>query len=163
MNTISLSQALKQKNRLAGEVSRLREIVQRENSRRQANAPRADVRAVFDDMIARSRRLAAFKGGLAAANAGVCDLKAGIYGQLNLQAELRGLIAFIKTLNTKEGEHHEDVSARMFGGESAPVIYVAEITRDEVDRLVAAFEAEIHALQDEIDAFNASVRLPLAG
>lgn len=162
MKTISLSQALKQKNRLAGEVSRLREIVQRENSRRQANAPRADVRAVFNDMIARSRRLAEFKGALAAANAGASDPKAGIYGQLNLQAELRGLIAFIKTLNTKEGEHQEDVSTRVFGGDAAPVIYVAEITRDEVDRLVATFEAEIHVLQDEIDAFNATVRLALA-
>lgn len=163
MNTLSLSQALKQKNRLAGDVSRLREIVQRENSRRKANNARADVRAVFDDMIVRSRRLAAFKGALAAANAGALDVKSGIYGQLNLQAELRGLIAFVKALNTKEGEHAEDVSARVFGGDSAPVVYVAEVTRDEVDRLVAAFEAEIHVLQDEIDAFNASVRLPLAG
>lgn len=163
MNTLSLAQALKQKNRLAGDVARLREIVQRENSRRQANAPRADVRAVFDDMIARSRRLAAFKGALAAANAGVADLAAGIYGQLNLQAELRGLIAFLKALNTKEGEHLEDVTTRVFGGDATPVIYVAEITRDEVDRLVAAFEAEIHALQDEIDAFNAAARLAFAG
>ena len=163
MNTISLSQALKQKNRLAGEVARLREIVQRENSRRNANAVRADVRAVFDDMVERPRRLAAFKGVLAAANAGASDVKVGIYGQLNLQAELRGLIAFIKALNTKEGEHTEDVSARVFGGDATPVVYVAEITRAEVDRLVAAFEAEIHSLQDEIDGFNASVRLPFAG
>ncbi len=160
MNTIALTQALKQKNRLAGEIARAREIVQRENSRKHTQPVRADVRAVFDDMVARSRDLAALKGGIAAANAGVLDGDRGIYIRLNLQAELRGLIAFLKGLNTKEGEELERVGF-LSRDEAARTVYEATITRDEVDRLVAAYQAEIERLQDEIDAFNVNTRFTL--
>ena len=160
MKTINLAQALKQKNRLAGEVARAREIVHRENSRKQTQLARADVRAVFEESVARSRALAAFKGAVAAANAGVVTGNHGIYGKLNLQAELRGLIAFLKRLNTKEGEELERVGF-LSRDEAARTVYVATITRDEVDRLVAAHQVEIEQLQDEIDEFNATTRITM--
>ncbi len=158
MKTFNLAQALKQKNRLAGEIARGREIVQRENSRKESQAARADVRAVFEENVARSRELADFKGVIAAANAGVVTGDRGIYGKLNLQAELRGLIAFVKGLNTKEGEELERVGF-LSRDEATRTVYVATITRDEVDRLVAAYQAEIEQLQDEIDEFNATTRI----
>lgn len=161
MKTISLSHALKHKNRLAGEVARLREIVQRENSRKESQPPRADVRAAFDQNVDRSRELAAFKGAIAAANAGVTGTDRGIYGKLNLQAELRGLIAFIKALNTKEGEEIERVGF-LSRDDAVRTVFVATITRDEVDRLTVAYQTEIERLQDEIDEFNATTRIPLS-
>lgn len=160
MKTITLSQALKHKNRLAGEVTRLREIVQRENSRKESQPARADVRAAFDEGVARSRELAGFKGAIAAANAGVTGVDRGIYGKLNLQAELRGLIVFIKALNTKEGEDVERVGF-LSRDEAIRTVFVATITRDEVDRLTVAYQTEIERLQDEIDEFNAATRIPL--
>ena len=132
MRTFNLAQALKQKNRLAGEIARAREIVQRENTPKDPQSAGADVRAVFDQCIAQSRELAAFKGAITAVYAGVLSGDRGIYGKLNLQAELRGLIVFLKAL--------------------------APIARDEGDRLVAAHQAEIEQLQDEIDKFNATTR-----
>lgn len=161
MKSLNLAQALKHKNRLAGEIARAREIVQRENSRKESQAPRADVRAVFDQSVAQSRELAAFKGAVAAANAGVLSGDRGIYGKLNLQAELRGLIVFLKSLNTKEGEEVDRVGF-LSRDEAIRTIYVATITRDEVDRLVAAYQAEIEQLQDEIDEFNAITRINLS-
>jgi len=160
MKTINLSHALKHKNRLAGDVARLREIVQRENSRKESQPARADVRAAFDENVTRSRELAAFKGAIAAANAGVTGADRGIYGKLNLQAELRGLIAFIKALNTKEGEDVERVGF-LSRDEAIRTVFVASITRDEVDRLTVAYQTEIERLQDEIDEFNATTRIPL--
>lgn len=160
MKTITLSHALKHKNRLAGEIARLREIVQRENSRKESQTARADVRVAFDENVARSRELAAFKGAIAAANAGVTGLDRGIYGKLNLQAELRGMIAFIKALNTKEGEEVERVGF-LSRDEAVRTVFVATITRDEVDRLTVAYQTEIERLQDEIDEFNATTRIPL--
>jgi len=160
MKTINLSHALKHKNRLAGDVARLREIVQRENSRKESQPARADVRAAFDENVTRSRELAAFKGAIAAANAGVTGADRGIYGKLNLQAELRGLIAFIKALNTKEGEDVERVGF-LSRDEAIRTVFVAIITRDEVDRLTVAYQTEIERLQDEIDEFNATTRIPL--
>jgi hypothetical protein len=161
MKTITLSHALKHKNRLAGEVARLREIVQRENSRKEAQAVRADVRVAFDEGVTRSRELAAFKGAIAAANAGITGTDLGIYGKLNLQAELRGLIAFIKALNTREGEVIEQVGF-MSRDEAIRTVFVAVITRDEVDRLTVAYQTEIERLQDEIDDFNATTRILLS-
>jgi len=95
---VSLSQALKHKNRLAGEIARLRAIVERENSRKDSQPARADVCSVFEESVERARELAALKGTIASANAGVTDAARGIYGKLNLEAELRGLIAFLKEL-----------------------------------------------------------------
>ncbi|MDO8540489.1 MAG: hypothetical protein Q7S40_08605 [Opitutaceae bacterium] len=161
MKTFNLSQALKQKNRLAGEIARGREIVQRENSRKESQAARADVRAVFDQCVAQSRELAAFKGAIASANAGVVSGDRGIYGKLNLQAELRGLITFLKSLNTKEGEELERVGF-LSRDEAVRTVYIATIARDEVDRLVAAYQTEIEQLQDQIDEFNAITRITIA-
>jgi len=161
MKSISLAQALKQKNRLAGEVARLRQIVERENSRKESKPARADVRQVFDESVARSRELAALKGAIAAANAGVVVGGQGIYGKLNLQAELRGLISFLKELSTKEGEEVERVGF-LSRDEASRAVYVATIKRDEVDRSVGTYQAEIERLQDEIDEFNAATRIVLA-
>lgn len=161
MKSFNLAQALKHKNRLAGEIARAREIVQRENSRKESQAARADVRAVFEQGVAQSRELAAFKGAIAAANAGVVSGDRGIYGKLNLQAELRGLITFLKGLNTKEGEEVERVGF-MSRDDAVRTVYVATIARDEVDRLVAAYQAEIEQLQDEIDEFNATTRIMIS-
>ena len=161
MKTLNLAQALKQKNRLAGEIARGREIVQRENSRKESQAARADVRAVFEANVARARELADFKGAIAAANAGVVKGGRGIYGKLNLQAELRGLITFMKALNTMEGEEVERVGF-MSRDDAVRTVYVATIARDEVDRLVATYQAEIEQLQDEIDEFNATTRITIS-
>jgi len=161
MKSISLAQALKQKNRLAGQVARLRQIVERENSRKESKPSRADVRKAFEDSVARSRELAALKGSIAAANAGVAVGDQGIYGKLNLQAELRGLIVFLKELNTREGEEVERVGF-LSRDEAARAIYVAEIKRDEIDHHVVAYQMEIEQLQDEIDEFNAITRIVVA-
>jgi len=161
MKTISLAQALKQKNRLAGEVARLRKIVERENSRKESKPSRADVRKVFEESVARSRELAALKGAIAAANAGVLAGRHGIYGKLNLQAELRGLIAFLKELDVKEGEEIERVGF-LSRDEATRATYVAEIKRDEIDRNVVACQSEIEQLQDEIDEFNAATKIVVA-
>lgn len=158
MKTVTLSQALKLKNRIAGDIARLREIVQRENSRKDSVPVRADVRAAFERSVLRSRELAAFKGAIAAANAGVTGPNVGIYAKLNLQAELRGLIAFVKGLDTKEGEEVERVGF-LSRDEAARVVHVAVINREEVDALVVAFQGEVDQLQDEIDDFNACVRI----
>ena len=161
MNTLTLAQALKQKNRLAGESTRLREIVKRENSRKESTPARADVRASYNELVATSRQLATLKGAISTANAGAADLSRGIYGKLNLQAELRGLISFLDELSTKEGEEVERVGF-LSRDEASKTIFVAEIKRDEVDRLKREFQKEIEVLQDEIDEFNAATRISVA-
>ena len=45
--------------------------------------------------------------------------------------------------------------------EAVRTVFVATITREEVDRLTVAYQIEIDRLQDEIDEFNAITRIPL--
>ena len=160
MKIINLSQALKQKNRLAGEIARLRDIVQRENSHNEKTPVRADVHATFDSLVAKSRELALLKGAISIANAGASDIAQGIYVKLHLQAELRGLIKFVEGLPTKEGED----SGRLgfLRDERVVTVLAAEIKRDEIDTLRAKFQREIESLQDAIDAFNSEARLEFA-
>jgi len=161
MKTINLAQALKQKNRLAGELTRLREIVKRENSRKESTPTRADVRAAFNELVATARELATLKGAISTTNAGASDLSRGIYGKLNLQAELRGLISFLDEVPTKEGVEVERVGF-LSRDEASKVTFIAEIKRDEVDRLKREFQREIEGLQDEVDEFNAATRITVA-
>jgi len=161
MNTLTLAQALKKKNRLAGESTRLREIVKRENSRKESTPARADVRASYNELVSTSRQLASLKGAISTGNAGSADLNRGIYGKLNLQAELRGLISFLDELPTKEGEEVERVGF-LSRDEASKTVFVAEIKRDEVDRLKREFQKEIETLQDQIDEFNAATRISVA-
>ena len=161
MKPVSLAQALKHKNRLAGKIARLRSIVERDNSRRESHPIRADVRKAFEESVACARELAALKGSISAANAGVTDGSCGIYGKLNLQAELRGLITFLNALNCKEGETTERVGF-LSRDEATRVVFIAVITKDEVDRLVSEHQTEIERLQDEIDQFNAATHIVFA-
>jgi hypothetical protein len=68
---------------------------------------------------------------------------------------LRGLITFLNALNCKEGETTERVGF-LSRDEATRVVFIAVITKDEVDRLVSEHQAEIERLQDEIDQFNVS-------
>lgn len=161
MKPVPLSHALKHKNRLAGKIARLRLIVERDNSRKESHPIRSDVRKAFEESLACARELAALKGTIAAANAGVTDGTCGIYGKLNLQAELRGLIKFLEALNCKEGETTERVGF-LSRDEATRVVFIAVITKDEVDRYMADHQSEIERLQDEIDEFNAATRVVIA-
>ena len=158
MKTISLAQALKLKNRMAGEISRMRDIINRENSLPETEEARANSRTAFTDLAGKCRDLATLKALIATANTGTPELSGGIYAMLNLQAELRGLIEFLKSLDTKEG-NAADSGGFFSRRDPREVKYVAEIKRDEVDRWIGEFQHEIHMLQDTIDEFNSQTTL----
>ena len=71
---MNLSQALKQKNRLAGEYVRLAAILSRENSRRNDNPSKIDVQVVYTQMVETSNQLGELKAKIAAANVPIYPL-----------------------------------------------------------------------------------------
>ena len=139
---MKLAKALKQKNLLAGEIAQLKTILVAQNSRPARQPFDYDTRAVLAQLRAKTDELVAIKARLAAANSDA-------YPQIFRLAELKGLVASLKALPTKEG-----VFAESLGYANTEVAYVAQIKRAEADALAETLQAEIQSLQDALDEYN---------
>jgi len=140
---MKIAKALKLKNKLAGDVAKLKELFAQQNSRAAKQKFDYDNREVFASLRAKIAELVRVKAAVAAANAEV-------YDKIFLLAELKGLVQVLKALSVKEGSHVEALNY----ASSMEVEYVAQFKKAEVDQLVAGFEQQIQDLQDDLDEFN---------
>ena len=72
-----------------------------------------------------------------------------VQGKIYRLSELKSLIAFYKTIPSLEGK---ETASRLYS--KSMVEYESQVKEPELDKLIAAAEAELEALQDELDAFN---------
>ena len=140
---MKLAKALKQKNKLAGEVAQLKELLTQQNSRSTKQKFDYNNQEVITNLRAKIDELVATKAAIGAANAEV-------YPKIFRLAELKGLVTVLKGLSTKEGVYAESLGY----AQSVEVEYVAQIKKAEADRLVEELEKEIQELQDALDEFN---------
>ena len=140
---MKLAKALKQKNKLAGEVAHLKELLAQQNSRSTKQKFDYDNHQVLAELRAKISELIATKAAIGAANAEV-------YPKIFRLAELKGLAAVLKGLSTKEGVYAESLGY----SQSVEVEYVAQIKKPEADKLAGDLEKEIQELQDALDEFN---------
>jgi hypothetical protein len=142
---MNLAQALKQKNRLAGELNRQQQILQRENARRSDSVSTVDRNAVLQRIITISVELGELKAKIAKANV-------GIYHALERMAEFKSQISFFQGLNKQVGE---EVS--FIGRDNEKLVYKWDslITQEKCDEMVADLQEKINELQDEVDRYNA--------
>lgn len=142
---MNLSQALKQKNRLAGELVRLQNILQRENSRRSDNPSKVDRREIWGKITEISDQLGELKAKIAAANV-------PIYSKIERMAELKARIAYIQTLSKREGE---EVS--FIGRDQEKLTYVwsaIPFNQERADLEIGKIQVQIDQYQDAIDTYN---------
>lgn len=146
---MNLAQALKLKNRMAGELVRLQQILQRENARRSDSVSKVDRIDTWQKILALSTKLGELKGRITQANV-------GIYPSLERMAELKSRIAYVQALPKREGE---DVS--FVGRDSEKVVYTWDsfINQQTCDDLVVELQTEINGLQDKVDAYNATTQV----
>lgn len=147
---MNLAQALKQKNRIAGELARQQEILRRENARRSDSVSKVDRTKVWQSILTISDQLGELKGKITTANI-------GIYPKLERLAELKSRIAYISALPKREGEEVSFV-----GRDQEKLVYTWDscINQANCDALVASIQKEIDGLQDEVDLYNSSTLLP---
>ncbi len=145
---MQLHQALKQKNRLAGEISRTQAILSRENSRRNDNPSNIDCAATWDRIQHLSQELAKLKTAIAVANA-------PLYGIIHDMAELKRRIAYLAMLTTREGQE------LAFTGNNETITYTwtAFLNQAAIDKETATLQQRIDSLQDECDRFNATTNI----
>ena len=146
---MNLSQALKQKNRLAGELVRQQQILQRENARRSDSVSTVDRDVVYQKILGISDDLGELKGKITQANV-------NIYPALERMSELKARIAFIQGLQKREGEEVVFVGRDQ---EQVKYQWDSYINQEKSDETVADLQEQINDLQDEVDAYNATTEV----
>ena len=142
---MNLSQALKTKNRLAGELVRQQQILQRENARRSDSVSGVDCKAVWERILKLSEELGVIKGKITTANI-------GIYPALERMAELKSRISFVQGLQKREGTEVTFIGRDQ---EKETYTWTSFINQEDSDKKVLELQAEIDALQDKVDTYNA--------
>ncbi len=141
---MKIAKALKLKNKLAGDVAQLKDLLAKQNVRSTKQKFDYDNKHVLADLRRKVDELVKTKAAIAAANAEV-------YDKIFRMAELKGLATTLDSLDTKHGVFHE---GGRFGEPGYEVEYDAQLKKVEVDKLVAELQAEIQSLQDALDEFN---------
>jgi hypothetical protein len=139
-----LAKALKQKNRIAGDIARLKQVLATQNSRASTQKFDYDNKQVLAELRARIDELVSVKAGIATANV-------AIYGKIFRLAEVKGLIEALQRLDTRSGVFKE---AAMFGHAPIETEFIVQISKTEADKLVTDLQSEAQQLQDELDEFN---------
>lgn len=146
---MKLSQALKQKNRLAGEIARNQQILHRENARRDDQKKTVDREQIYALIKKLSEELGSIKARIATANV-------GIYSKLERMAEMKSHIAFLQGLPKRE-----DTEIQFIGRDQEKLTYQWDsyVTQVKCDTWVAELEKKIQVLQDEVDTYNATTEI----
>jgi len=147
---MKLAKALKEKNRLVGEVNRLKGLILRENSKDVKSSSKVDVASLFSQLDAATKSLIAIKTAIFKANV-------GIYEKIVTLGELKTRIEWIKTIPNKNGT--EDTQT--FRDTIITREYRAYKTQEDIDNEIASLQIEIDKIQDAVDEYNATVSVEL--
>jgi hypothetical protein len=143
---MKLAKALKLKNQLAGQIANLKETLKTQNCRPAKQPFDYDNQDLWRQLRTTVDELVRVKTIIAVANI-------SIYDRVFRLAELKGLIASLGTLETKQGTFNENEGYR---GAANPVEYRSQLSRQDLDRLIVELQAEVRDIQDTLDEFNAT-------
>ena len=140
---MNLSKSLKVKNSLVGKLNRHKQILLRENSRRNDNVSKVNPAQIYDEMLFVSEKLGRLKAAIAKANI-------GIYDKIERMAELKDRITYLQSLQTREGEEV------VLGYNQDKLVYqwTTFINNEKRDKLIQELQILIESYQDNIDEFN---------
>lgn len=137
---ISLSKALKVKNRLAGRLAATTSTISVYNS--VVRGRHGEVQVAELD-----KYRAELVNALVDLKTAIMEGNTGVYRLLNVLEEKKSEVAYLQGLNTRHGTEP--------GYQGQTIEYVAVISKSDVDKRVKQLEKEIDELQDKIDAYNA--------
>ena len=147
MKNMTITRALKQKNRIAGKLSKLQSLLARENSRRNDKVYTADREGLLNQINATRSSLIAIKAAITVASAGIAT-------QLATLAEIKSEITYYESLPTKEGV--ETVIIGYSSKETKDYTWESYITQAHVDEKTSNLQTQADTLQDSIDEYNAT-------
>lgn len=148
MSRVSLAKALKVKNRQIQKVKDLQQRIQASNSYLEGSDPDFDANELYGQLALETERLWQIKAAINGANA---PIQAAIYEM----SETKGLVSFLKSLNTQRGLQMLAYMA------TQPQEYVSQITAPEAHEKVQGLERRIDELQDQLDVHNGTVTVEI--
>lgn len=140
---ITLAQALKEKNRLAGELNRLWELFKEENSCTEKHKRPIDVAMTLRTIELYSTKLVELKTKIGIANAG------------NLENMYRLDEAKSKMSKLNETNGSEDDEMKFVNGSCVYVKRTAIFNEEKLLEMRRKLQIECNDLQDKLDAYNA--------
>lgn len=145
---ITLARALKEKNRLAGEIARIWSVIARENSKREDIERIVDVAEMYKKVRLYTEKLIELK------------TKIGIANAENLQRiyrmeECKGELSRLQKISTDETPLFQMVTDSTYKEYKRTVVFTASQVWEWQQQL----QDECNRLQDEMDAFNASAKV----
>lgn len=149
---MTLSKALKVKNSLVGKLNQYKQILLRENSRRNDNVSKVNPAQIYDEMLFVSEKLGRLKAAIAKANI-------GIYDKIERMAELKDKITYLQSLQTREGEEV------VLGYNQDKLVYqwTTFINNEKRDKLIQELQLLIEKYQDDIDLHNTNTLVDFQG
>ena len=151
---MKLNQALKQKKRLAGDIQTIKDLLETQNVKPKEQPFDYDVAELLTDLDKKMAQIIAVKAAIAVANQ-------AIHEKIFKLAELKGIVTMLKALDTRNGVFKEGGGG--YGADAYDVEYVAQLGKTDVDQRVKDLETEINDLQDQLDEFNATQTVKIAG
>jgi len=147
---VTLAKALKEKSRLAKEVSKIKQLIETNNSSLAENAPPYRVEPLLEDLNKKTEALVELKIKIQAANTGILD-------KIYWMSEYKSQVDFLRRIDTTEGKQE---SNRHFGSGEL-LDNKAQIDRVILDEMINKLEDNIDILQDEVDEYNHKKKIEL--
>ncbi len=138
---MTITQALKEKNKKVGLITRLQNRLQQYNSVERGVVREYDPRKILEELNAEIDALVVLKHKIHIASAPVRD-------KIFLQSELKSHISNLKSVPTTNGVLRERYSR------DEPAVVEAVISRGEMDSLIENLELQVESIQEELDQFN---------
>ena len=145
---ITLAQALKEKNRLAGEIQRLWAMVAKENSKREDFKRVIDVEATYQTLQLYTEKLIELKTKIGVANAENLE-------RIYRMEEFKNQLLKLANIGTDESTDVIRLTDTQYKELKRSVIFDAA----KIWQLREQFQLECNRLQDEMDTFNATTRI----
>lgn len=152
---MNIAQALKQKNRLVGEMNKLFTYVVKHNvsttkAGSEDKSQVKDIKEAFTKLMDTFEKLVAIKTATQTASAPIARKLVEI-------AETKNILSKISSIPVRELVEIQ----QGYGKEPFEIKYTSQITEEEQINTVSGLQERINTLQDEIDAFNATTQVPL--
>ena len=145
---MTLAQALKEKNRLAGELSRNWAMIARENSKREDSSRVIDVAETYKKVQLYKEKLTELKTKIGLANAGNLER---IYRLGECKNELNRL----NDIRTDETSDFQAIGESNYKEFKRTVVFTAA----QIYAMREKVQQECNDIQDELDAYNASTKI----
>lgn len=144
---MNIAQALKEKNRIAGEIAKIERKIQSSN-RYVGEAKKFDTVELGKKLVSERAKLVALKTRIAVANVGIAR-------ELVELAEAKAQLKFLNSLEHYVGLSEEKGTSG-YGEFEKEIVTYSQISVQDLEKFTDEAQKLVNDLQDKVDAFNAT-------